>query len=452
VKYSFNTLWVVLFLTSNALAQTTSTTDAVVRLSPIDLESGNLQPSDKELAPLLKRLFDKTDILALGENVHDSETITQMIHRLIRYGVEKENVRNLVFEYSFFPAQELNQYLETGDGEITNLVEQAAWVASKDTISMMQWLRAFNQKHPNDKVRISAADIYDFDGMEHSWFLKQIQGSSILSRVEALSKRTSSVCIGHGLNAKEYDELMDDYRNGTLVDKLKLNQCLEILDKIADSVLHAQSEITKLRGSKTFLQLKIYVRNLKAQQWQIYNRITYRSDQARTWDYRDQAMADNVLDQWAIGGYQKTIFIAHTSHVAKSSSQFVPDSGELTPAGVHLYKQLGSRYKVIGFTGYNTDTAGKEYLKPTSKESLDLTLHNLRYQIGWMNMTKGSKKYDREWWLQAENDTEDAFPNGVWMNPVENYDALIFIDRSPASELIDVPVSAPYRELIGPRN
>jgi hypothetical protein len=128
--------------------------------------------------------------------------------------------------------------------------------------------------------------------------------------------------------------------------------------------------------------------------------------------------------------------------VAKSHAAFIQTSEDLSaektppiyPAGTYINAKLGSLYKVIGFTGYDNDGPQGDFLVPTSDKSLDLFIKKyVQVPVAWIDLKKGSRKFDRHWWLQHENGGKGAFKNGVWMNPVDHYDALIYVERSEVS-------------------
>lgn len=275
---------------------------------------------------------------------------------------------------------------------------------------------------------------------------KKLAQTSILDETTELLKQTADKCIGHNKDHDEYmKEIFAYYDKTSVISRPALMECFAILDQVQNLIQNANTELKNRLGSIGVAEITVYVRNLKAHQRHSLSRFTY-NDQAMIWLWRDSAMAQNVLDFWNAYQKQKSIFLAHTSHVAKKPASFVTNTDPIVPAGVYLSQAMGKKYKTIGFTGYDTDGVQGDFTAPTANDSLDNVLHKLSgFDFAWIDTSK--EKFNRLWWIQNENGGEGSYPDGVNLNPSTHYDAMVFVDRSEASKTIEPEESKDNRPL-----
>ena len=435
-------------------------------LSEEILPIGGVDPSlsNQELTPLMTKIMNGTSILGIGESVHGSNQMLKMQQRLIQNAVEIQGVRVIFWESNLFATQDLNQYLKTCKGDLPSILRRAHSWSLEDEINTMNWLCKFNQNHKSDPVQIFGVDIYNFSELNHQWVIDKTSGTKNGPQIKSLLDQTKGVCVGHGKSRNQYmDEIFAYYYKDAQMSPINFELCNQKLGAILNLLQNDASNTTKVSRLE-YAQMRIYARNLLAMQWYWLNRFSLGDTLVRAWKPRDSAMADNVLDFWQTLEKPKSIFMAHTSHVAKFHAPFIQTDPNLPaaqtehifPAGTYLHERLGSNYKVIGFTGYDIDGPQGDFAVPTSKKSLDLFIQKfIQLPVVWIDLSKGSKRFDQFRWLQHENGGKDAFKDGVWMNPTDHYDALIYIERSEVSTEVE-PEPTVFeqlqRELVGPRN
>ncbi|MEZ4845415.1 MAG: erythromycin esterase family protein [Bdellovibrionota bacterium] len=430
----------------------------------IPLEGVDPSLPSNELTPLMTKVMNGTSILGIGESVHGSKQMLQMQQRLIQNAIETQDVRLILWESNLFRTKDINQYLQTCQGDIIPAIQSAHFMTFEQDLSLFDWICKFNQSHSNNPVRIVGVDIYNFAELNHQWVIDKTSGTKNGPQIESLLNQTTDVCIGHGKTQPEYmEEIYAYYYKEDQISPIRFEKCNQKLQNIL-KLLETNDRISGKVTDLEYAEMRVYVRNLLAMQWYWLNRFSLGDSLVNSWKPRDSAMAENVMDFWKTLNRPKSIFLAHTSHVSKFHAPFIQTSPDLSaeqtqpiyPAGTYIQAKLGSLYKVIGFTGFDIDGPQGDFAVPTSKDSLDLFIHkHTQHQVAWIDLEKGSKKFDRHWWLQHENGGKSAFKDGVWMNPTDHYDALIYIERSEVAQKVSAEPSVfqqLQREPVGPIN
>lgn len=434
----------LLFFTTFAHGQTQSFQDLEGIYPITSIEAGL---TDDYIEKQAAALFNGVGILGIGENVHGSKQILQIQKHLIQYAIEKQGVRTIFFESNLFRTKEINQYLDTCEGNLMASLQSARSWAMEDEMNTLNWICQYNQKKPFfQRVQIIGVDIYNFSELNHQWVIEKTKGTKHGTKIENLLNQTTNVCVGHGKPRAEYmDEIYSYYYKNSMMSPINFERCNQILGSVLKFLSESKTGLDKKTTAYERAELRTYVRNLLAMQWYWLNRFSLGDSLVRAWKPRDSAMAENVLDFWNTLGKPKSIFLAHTSHVAKYHAPFIQEkdltpekSQHIYPAGTYLREKLGSLYKTVGFTGFDTDGIQGNFLPATSPQSLDLFIkENFGWPIAWITLKPGMKTFDQHWCLQHENGGQGAFKDGVWMNPVQHYDALIYVEKSVPTIVVE---------------
>jgi len=111
-----------------------------------------------DLAPLAALIGDAI-IVGLGGSTRGAHELSALAHRILRYLVERIGFRALVLEESWTKGFELDEYVRTGSGDPRALLADA-WLPfrTEEILDVLRWLRADNERHPDDLVRVVGAD------------------------------------------------------------------------------------------------------------------------------------------------------------------------------------------------------------------------------------------------------------------------------------------------------
>lgn len=94
-------------------------------------------------------------IIGFGESTRQSHEILDLGHRLLRSLVEEKGFRALAIGDDSSVIAELDDYARTGDGDPRQILFNAfaPWRIT-EMVELVEWMRSFNQEHPDDPVRM----------------------------------------------------------------------------------------------------------------------------------------------------------------------------------------------------------------------------------------------------------------------------------------------------------
>jgi len=108
----------------------------------------------------LRRSVGGARVVGLGESVHGTREQTALKLRTMRYLVEELGFRSIAWEDDWTLGLLMNEYLQTGRGDLPALVKQmsTAW-RSHEIVEVLRWLRSYNATH-RDKVRFAGVEYF----------------------------------------------------------------------------------------------------------------------------------------------------------------------------------------------------------------------------------------------------------------------------------------------------
>ncbi|GAA5102511.1 erythromycin esterase family protein [Nocardia iowensis] len=124
--------------------------------------SANAQPiadtdpgyTGADLDPLIDRLGAAT-VVGLGESTRFSRQIYGLQERIFRALVGRHGFRELAIQDSARSGERWDEYVRNGAGD-PETVLAGSWRPwrTTETVAALEWIRAFNQTHPDDPVRV----------------------------------------------------------------------------------------------------------------------------------------------------------------------------------------------------------------------------------------------------------------------------------------------------------
>ncbi|WP_227997553.1 erythromycin esterase family protein [Nocardia australiensis] len=107
-----------------------------------------------DLTPLTDRL-GVAKIVGFGESTRFSRQAFGLRQRAFRALVEQHGFRALAIQDSARSGERWDDYVRTGAGDPETVLADAwrPW-RSAETVAVLEWIRAFNQAHPGDEVRV----------------------------------------------------------------------------------------------------------------------------------------------------------------------------------------------------------------------------------------------------------------------------------------------------------
>lgn len=250
------------------------------------------------------------NIIALGEATHGNKEFQQLKLEVFKKLVEENHVRSFALEGDFGGCEEVNQYIQGGDGKAKEIVKKIGFqiYQTEEMVQLIEYMRAYNQNaDENDQLRF-----YGFD-------MQRIAYS-----VSALKRE----CINKDIDIFPLDLLVHDGSwNQDVSDEMKKDMLMELkttleMKESKDEVIHC---------------VDMLLQNLE---------VMHRKETDGSL-LRDQYMAENVawiLQQEQLRGNHSIFISGHNEHVAKW--------GSYDSMGKLLSKQY--QYYVIGTDFYQT--------------------------------------------------------------------------------------------------
>lgn len=119
-----------------------------------------MQARPLELDPVLSRMWvpeslSQAKIVGLGASVRSARELVNATHAMLRALVEQAGFRAVAIEGTDETAGELDRFVRTGEGDPAALVAGSqSFLRTHEALSVIRWLRTWNETHPEDPVSI----------------------------------------------------------------------------------------------------------------------------------------------------------------------------------------------------------------------------------------------------------------------------------------------------------
>lgn len=134
--------------------------DAAVPLTPAGPDGPETPLADAAGLETIDELVADATVVGLGESAHGLGDQFILRQHLARYLVENHGYRTIAFEEDYGSGVAIDRHVTDGVGDAHELVGSmvAAW-RSEQMLSFVEWMRDFNQEHPDDPVRFLGTDV-----------------------------------------------------------------------------------------------------------------------------------------------------------------------------------------------------------------------------------------------------------------------------------------------------
>ena len=276
-------------------------------------------------------------MIGLGEAAHGTREFFRLKHRLIRYLVERQEVRLFGLEANFAETLALDRYVRYGEGDPEEaLADVYFWTwNTEELLALVEWLRAFNDgREVGDRVRF-----YGFDAQFTAG------PAAALDSYLRTADRLAELRIGDDPASLDDDgRLADD--EGTRVARLD-----------------AADRVVTTAGERLDIQEAAHVAATDRWTWQLarrhlrtlartrdHKRARHTDDSERAIAVRDRAMAANVawMLDYANTDMDRIVLWAHNAHVSRTEDRATDGTGAPS-MGYHLAERYGEEYYALGF-------------------------------------------------------------------------------------------------------
>ncbi|MFH2202973.1 MAG: erythromycin esterase family protein [Elusimicrobiota bacterium] len=349
---------------------------------------------------------------------------------MIRFLVEEEGFRGVMFESPWGDAERTAQYVLTCRDSPEAAMEGLFEVWHSESVrDLLRWLCEFNQKHPKDPVRFAGFDVQQ---PWHDWqvlrdFLESIKDSSKEKLMGGIS-----ACPGVGMMS--YEEAMASGLRDKPYPRDQRRRCRNGLRAIHRRLQDIRGDPAQAKADALLETAELSLEGLGV--WQDvlhYGRSLLGFHKA--FDLRDRAMANTLVKlRKSKLKEARTVVWAANGHIGRGRKKFFGGLIRVKPMGAHLADKLGKKYVPVGLISYETEINwGGKSNPPVHAEpdSIEFILHgvgrpfllvDLPLAEGKRGFLKPGRKYAVDY---------------VRIVPIRHFQGLVFLDHSAPRRLIE---------------
>ncbi|WP_316794299.1 erythromycin esterase family protein [Pedobacter frigoris] len=281
-------------------------------------ELKSFDSTDTSEFSILKKEISGFKVIGLGEATHGTREFYLYKAKLIKYLIEHQELRVLVFESDMVGMESINDYVSNKNGLTLEKAMSNYGLfdiyKTQEVADLIQWIKAFNLKQPaEDKVTIAGMDA----NMPYHIASKILQSKSLSPHLDqGLKKDLADI------------RSMPERRNFGQTRKKYLLGIADKLGTIVQDKLNPDS-----------LEIYSHYVHLLVQSLRMIN-----LDDIQLNTQRDAHMAENVL--WLlnkINDKQTLAIWGHNGHICADKWR------SYKPTGMHLRSKLKDRYYALGF-------------------------------------------------------------------------------------------------------
>lgn len=111
-----------------------------------------------DLEPL-RAIVGHASIVGVARGAHGARELSRLTHRVLRFLVEQLGFRSLAIEADWATGQDVDAWLQTGRSDVVaRLSDTHSWWRVSEFVEVLYWMRAYNEQHPGDPVRLVGLD------------------------------------------------------------------------------------------------------------------------------------------------------------------------------------------------------------------------------------------------------------------------------------------------------
>ncbi|MEU7660954.1 erythromycin esterase family protein [Streptomyces lincolnensis] len=418
-------------------AATASTQDVVAALDRAAHPLRTVEPGGDtgDLRPL-DRMIGDARVVGLGEATHSSHEFFALKDRVFRHLVEEKGLRTFALEAPWSTGLRLDAYVLHGKGDPRRIMREEfqrdyLWWNNTDYLRLVEWMRAYNVRHPEDPVRFMGDDI--------AWSGPELY--------DAVSDHVAATHPGASARLAElYRGLRPTVATGTYIEEYlarpyaERKEMADRTGRALDLVRHLGPGTDRESYGRALQNATVIDQTARQYAWDLEDPAQI----AEAMRYRDRAMAANVV-WWQRHTGTKVLLSAHNNHVG-----YVPDDPVHYPKvqGAFLRDSLGAGYVSVGLTfhhgsfnatGQDDETVRRWTLGPPGPDSNERTLDRVRHRDHVLDLrTAGPPARD---WLRQARPTRSIgtaypeLPDDIAL--ARSHDVLIHLHSIGAARLRD---------------
>ncbi|MFF2807867.1 erythromycin esterase family protein [Streptomyces sp. NPDC058000] len=367
--------------------------------------------SDATLDELAEKLAVATTIVGIGESTRFSRETFGLRDRLFRRLVQHHGFRALAVQDSAGVAAGLDRYVRAGEASAESALD-GAWRPwrTAEMVAALEWIRAFNQEHPNDPVRIFGVKPVQAQPEDYDAVLDHVRASA----PERLGEATSHLDLIR--TAHQTEEHVQRARG--------MHPGRPFADHARDALALIRSLPDADRDNGVLARMRLIV---DFHENSVAGRGNYAGD-AAVW-------ADAISDYQSRTGLRVVYWdgIAHTSAAAVTSG-LAPQHGPQPSIGSLLRKRYGTQYVSVAIGFHHGDLRVVTVPEPAG-DLIDAKLGEVDLPAHWLDLRRAAVR--RRWDGPAKarvisgvyDPSRDAAEHIAVASLADAFDVLIHIRR-----------------------
>ena len=295
----------------------------------------------------LKPLLINKRVIGIGEATHGTKEFFKMKHRMLEFLVTQMGFTVFGIEASYGRCKYINDYVLTGKGNLdtATVIQGFTTWSTEEVRDMIQWMRSYNETHPDKKVQFVGFDLQVNDEAEFAI-------SNYYKKVDAAKKQEVDSLLKQVAAAEKHGGIFSgDTTIRTLINPVQ-NLICNFIEKEGNYILKSnKQEYDEILWSE-----KILHQFLVSYSYNNFIETVKKED-------RDFYMAQNILTWLSYFPKGTKIMIwAHNGHIAKD---FL-DAVAVPSMGSYLKEALKDEYYAIGFDFYKGSFLSNDIDLPNS--------------------------------------------------------------------------------------
>ncbi|MEV6428990.1 erythromycin esterase family protein [Nocardia sp. NPDC051463] len=362
-----------------------------------------------DLEPLVDRLAAAT-VVGLGESTRFSRQTFGVRSRIFRALVERHGFRALAIQDSAGSGERWDDFVRTGAGDPESVLASAwrPW-RSAETVEALTWIRAFNQEHQDDPVRIFGVEPPQAESADYDVVLDYIRHAAP-QRLIALESHLTPIRTAH-----QVDEHVQRHQ-GIHPGRPFLDEARDAL-ALLDGLPESAERSTALAHARRILAF--HTNSVAGQ---------------GGFDRDERPSADRVIEWHRATGARIAYWdgIAHTAALALGAQ---PEQSVFRGAGSHLRRHFGADYASVAI-GFHHGDLGMATAPDPAPDLIDATLGAVNLPAFAVDLRAQAPDPVHRWRLAPAklrtisgiyDPAQDADANMLVGSLIEAFDVLIHI-------------------------
>jgi erythromycin esterase len=383
----------------------------------------------------LRPILANKQVVGLGEATHGTSEFQTIKHRMFQLLATDLGFKNLVIEDNFSAVVPVNEYIRTGNGDVTTLLNgvRSSMFKTVEFRNLVQWMRAYNEgKSESEKI-----NLYGMDA--------QNPGPSAQAVQAAVQQYDNGYLATYNNLASS---LLVDFSDFSSVEAF-IAAVPDLRNRVAQIRSYVEANSNRYINGAGQGGYNLLLQHIRILEQVMAQNVAGIASESEGFAARDKNMADNVqwIEQYTGGG--KSVVWVHNGHIALQQQTYLSRT-PINVLGTNLKATYGDRFYSIGFI-FNEGTFSAFDMKANPPQSRDFTvqpyenailaraLASQSVPVFFYDMRQGNQgrlvevftpKY--ETYFVGAVASDDVKEVTMAYSPIKEFDGFIFVRKTTA--------------------